>query len=62
MGEGAFCTMKLSPQIGFDETLSSETGQALGELNALQELSVYPVSEDEKTNGSYEKSVKQKIA
>ena len=55
--------MKLSPQNSFVESQSSSIVRlrALRELNARWALPVYPVFEDEKSNESDEKSVKQKL-
>ena len=60
----ALCNIKLSRQNKLGES-HSETlvrRKALRELNALRALPVYPVFENEKSNGSNKKSVKQKIA
>ena len=55
---------QLSHQNSFGESYSQSIVRlrALRELNAFRSLSVYPVFEDEKSNGSDEKSVKRKIA
>ena len=60
----ALHTMKLSPRNSFGEphSLNILRLMALRELNALRALPVYPVFEDEKSNGTKEKSVKRKIA
>ena len=53
-------TMKLFPQNSFGEMHSQKLvrRQAQSTINALRTLAVYPVFEDEKSNGSDKKSVK----
>ena len=60
----ALHTMKLTAQNSFGESLSQSKVRlsTLRELNSLQALHVHPVFVDELSNGSDEKSVKQKIA
>ena len=53
--------MKLSPKSSFGESHSSKLDRrkALKELNALRALPVYPVFEDEKSNGSDRRKIGQ---
>ena len=56
--------MNLSPENSFGEShfQSLVRLKTLRARNALQAFTVYPVFEDEKSNGSDEKSVERKIA
>ena len=60
----ALHTISISRQNSFCESHSWKlvSLKALRELNAHWALPLYPVSKNKKTNGSYQKSVKQKIS
>ena len=60
-GGGGLHIIKLSPQNNFGESHSSKLRNAVRDINALRAAPVYPVFEDEKSNGSDDKSIKRKI-